>query len=187
MWRISKQSLTALALACTATPPALAQTTGAASAGAAPSGGGCLAPIAQGTPDPAVRNVHLHVTSDPRYLGVTMCIASNEPNGFQSVAATIGLLGSDGGLINSISTTYNNVGPLEGGAGNAPKLILPFSTAANIDPKYHDALADRVLVTLQVVICQEKLPACNSGPARTEVLTLPAVIDHDSPAPPARR
>ncbi len=175
--------LAGLALAAAAAMPAHAQN--AASQPAA--GGGCLAPIAEGTPDPAVRNVHLHVTGDPRYLGVTMCIASNETNGFQSVAATIGLLGSDGDLVNSISTTYSNVGPLAGGSGNAPKLILPFSTAANIDPKYHDALADRVLVTLQVVICQEKLPACNSGPARTEVLTLPATIDHDSPATPARR
>ena len=118
-----------------------------------------------------------------------MCIASNEANGFQSVQASIGLIGTDGSLINTISSNYSNVGPLAGAPENGPKLILPLSTAANIDPRYHDALAPQVLVTLLVVKCQEKLPACNAGPANTEVLTLPAEIDHDAPpaSGPARR
>lgn len=81
-----------------------------------------------------MRNMHLHVTGDRRYLGLMMCIASDEPNGFQSVSATIGLLGKDGDLIKSITTTYDNVGLLAGDAGGAPKLLLPFSTAADIDP-----------------------------------------------------
>ena len=178
--------LTALPLLLAGGLPAFAQNAGSAQPG------GCLAPIAEGAQDPAVRNVHLHLNSDPRYVGVTMCIASNEANGFQSVNAGIGLLGTDGSLLNSISTNYTNVGPVAGGSvsggpGNPPKLILPVSTAANMDPKYHDALMGQVLVTLAVVICQEKLPACNAGPARTEVLNLPAEIDHDQPAAPARR
>jgi hypothetical protein len=183
--RIARALLTALPFLALALP-AFAQGTAQAPS-QAPSQTGCLAPIPEGGPDPAVRNVHLHLTSDPRYLAVTMCIASNEPNGFQQVQASIGLLGSDGGLINTISSNYSNVGPLSGSAGNAPKLVLPLSTAANIDPRYHDALAPQVLVTLLVVKCQEKLPACNAGPANTQVLTLPAEIDRDAPVTPARR
>jgi hypothetical protein len=175
--RIARALLTALPLLVLALP-AFAQGTQQT---------GCLAPIPEGAPDPAVRNVHLHLTSDPRYIAVTMCIASNETNGFQTVQANIGLIGTDGSLINTISSNYSNVGPLAGASGNTPKLILPFSTAANIDPRYHDALAPQVLVTLLVVKCQEKLPACNAGPANTEVLTLPAELDHDAPPAPARR
>jgi hypothetical protein len=187
--RLARALSIALPLSLAGALPAFAQ---GAAAPAAPSpaapANGCLAPIAEGAPDPAVRNVHLHVTTDPRYLAVTMCIASNEANGFQTVQASIGLIGSDGGLINTINSSYSNVAPLAGGAGNAPKLILPLSTAANIDQRYHDALAPQVLVTLLVVKCQEKLPACNAGPASTQVLTLPAEIDHDAPAAaPARR
>jgi hypothetical protein len=185
--RVARALLIALPLSCAVLGagalPAFAQGTAPAAAPA----NGCLAQIAEGSPDPAVRNVHLHVTTDPRYLAVTMCIASNEPNGFQTVQASIGLIGSDGSLINTISSNYSNVAPLAGNPGNAPKLILPLSTAANIDQRYHDALAPQVLVTLLVVKCQEKLPACNAGPANTQVLTLPAEIDHDAPAATAGR
>ncbi len=178
--------LIALPLAATALP-AMAQTGSASQA--PPAQPGCLAPIAEGSPDPGVRALHLHLAADPRYVAVTMCIVSGETHGFQSVGATIGVLDTDGNLVNSISASYANVGPLAASLGNAPKLILPFSTAAYIDPKYHDRLANQALVTLQVVICQEALPGCNAGPARTEVLQVPVEIDHDaaSAAAPARR
>jgi hypothetical protein len=163
--------------------PARAQTSPAA---APEHPASCMSPLPADGPDPDVRDVHIHLTSDPRYVGVTMCVVSNETNGFANITGNISLFAGDGSLINSATNTYANVAPLVGAGGSGPKVILPFAAAVYVDPKYHDDLATQVLVTLQATPCQEKLPACKPDVLRSATFPLSALIDHDQAAPPRR-
>jgi hypothetical protein len=153
-----------------------------AAAAEPPPSAACMAPIPQGSADPVVRDVHFHVNAGGSLILVTFCVASNNADGLQAVAANVGIFAHDGVLINYAGQSATNVGPLTNPSGDAPKLVLMSGAAIQVDAKYGQQFAPNTVVALTSVACKKPLPACEAAPSQTQTFLLPVQIDQDLPA-----
>jgi hypothetical protein len=146
---------------------------------AADPAGACLASLAPGSTDPVLRDVHFHLTQTGSLIVVTGCVASNSGDGLHGVAASVGIFGKDGVLINQAGQSYVNVSPLNNPDASGPKLLLMFATSLDVDLKYERQFSPETVVTLASTTCTKPLPQCDAGPARTTTMRLPVQIDQD--------
>jgi hypothetical protein len=139
----------------------------------------CMKPLAAGSPDPAIRDVHFHTTGAGGLITISACVVSAHPNMLQGVAANVGIFSKDGVLINYAGQSYTNVAPLANPSGDGPKLVLLYGVSIQIDDKYGQDFAPNTVVALTSVTCSKPAPDCAPGPAVSSTLLLPVQIDQD--------
>jgi len=139
----------------------------------------CMKPIAPGSPDPAVRDVHFHTTGSGGLITISACIVSAHANALQGVAANIGIFSKDGVLINYAGQSYTNVAPLANPSADGPKLVLLYGVSIQIDDRYGQDFAPNTVVALSSVSCTKPTPECAPGPASSATLLLPVQVDQD--------
>ncbi len=143
----------------------------------------CLAPLAAGSPDPVVRDVHFHVGGASPVMTVSACVVSAHADVLQGVSANIGIFSKDGVLINYAGGAYTNVAPLTNPTANGPKLVLLFGVSIQLDAKYGLDFAPNTVVALSTVACTKAPPGCDPAPPRTTTLLVPVQVDQDLGVP----
>ncbi len=158
----------------------------AAQAAGQPPPAACMTPIPPGSADPVVRDVHFHVTAGSPLISITLCVASARENVLQGAAANVGVFSHDGVLINYAGQSYTNVAPLTNPSGEAPKLVLMYGVAIEVDAKYGQQFAPDTVVALTTVACTKAPPDCAPAAPQTETFLLPVQIDQDLPGGKAK-
>lgn len=135
----------------------------------------CLSPLGGDEPDPMARDVHFVVATT--YIGATLCIASNNPNGFHKLVLTVNVFRTDGSFIASGGTSAENVGPMVFADPKQPKVVWPASTGIGIDSKYAGGIMRHAVIVLRWQACQAPLPACNAAAEQTTTFLMPITFD----------
>ncbi len=139
----------------------------------------CMKPIAPGSPDPAIRDVHFHTTGGGGLITISACVVSAHANVLQGVAANVGIFSKDGVLINYAGQSYTNVAPLANPSADGPKLVLLYGVSIQIDDKYGQDFAPSTVGALTSVSCTKPMPDCAPAPAVSATLLLPVQLDQD--------
>jgi hypothetical protein len=170
---LQRVALTALAVA------GVAGFSGAARAADPAPPEACMQPLAAGSADPAVRDVHFHTSGSGGLITISACIVSGHANVLQGVAANIGIFSKDGVLINYAGGSYTNVAPLANPTADGPKLVLLYGVSIEIDSKYGEAFAPNTVVALTSVSCTKPAPDCAPAAPQTATFLLPVQVDQD--------
>jgi hypothetical protein len=137
----------------------------------------CLSALPPGTPDPAVRDVHLHVQDSVAGVNFSACLVSNSQLPWRYLSLSFTVYSEHGVALNTGEKHYDFILPTYGAPIDHPALVLNFPVSIPLDLKYGKKFLNNTVVILQSQACMKPLPDCNESSVQTATFLLPVTID----------